>query len=130
MNQRFIIYAKETMEETTQLQAAMSLALRSSDVCWCGSLEEFLEKFHSPQNFTEAILLIESRNDLKHLISNQYLIDGLRIFMILPDNSNETSELAHKLYPRFITFSDSEFTGELTAIIRNVAVMKDKAEKL
>ena len=48
------------------------------------------------------------------------LFDGIRKIIILPDGEQVTISLAHKLYPRFLSYIDSDFS-DVAAVLKKMA---------
>ncbi len=69
-----------------------------------------------------AVLLAASREDLLELLSIRDLLDGIRIILVLPDREDGTIAKGHRLYPRFLTYSDSDLldvAAVLSKMLRN-----------
>jgi len=56
-----------------------------------------------------VVLLATSREDLRDLIAIEKLLSDFRIILILPDRYKVTISMGHKLYPRFLSYADSDF---------------------
>ncbi len=55
------------------------------------------------------VLMIADKAELKRITRLADFLDGLRIVLILPDHGRETVALGHILYPRFVSYRDSDF---------------------
>ena len=67
-------------------------------------------RLQQPMNGLEiAILLAGSDQDLADFISLHDLLSELRIILILPDRKPSTFAKGHKLGPRYMTYTDSDF---------------------
>ena len=58
---------------------------------------------------TIAVLLAPTRKELLDLYSIRHQFSDLRIILILPDQEEETITRGHRLYPRFLSYVDSDF---------------------
>jgi hypothetical protein len=65
-----------------------------------------------------AILLAFSKSDLLDLLLLRDLLLDVRIILILPDRKRDTISRGHSLYPRFLSYVDSDF--------KDVAAVLDK----
>ena len=70
-----------------------------------------------------ALLLASTSKDLNELVLNSHLLSSLRIILILPDNNEKNISKGHLLRPRFVTYSDEDFSD--IALVLNK--MKKKA---
>ena len=57
-----------------------------------------------------AVLLAARRGDLSELLSIRDLLRDIRIILVLPDRDEDTIAKGHTLRPRFVSYSDSNFT--------------------
>jgi hypothetical protein len=62
-----------------------------------------------------AVLMVANQEELMDMISMDDSFFGYRIILVLPDRRRETIRKGHKLFPRFLTFMDSdmELVGEV-----------------
>ncbi|MFH1980806.1 MAG: hypothetical protein ABIL58_03070 [Pseudomonadota bacterium] len=56
-----------------------------------------------------VVLIIDTDTLLDHFIANRKFLDGHRLLLVLPDCDLKTVSKAHQLFPRFITYLDSDF---------------------
>ena len=70
-------------------------------------------------NIAVAVLLISSREELRDVLSIRHLFDNIKIVLILPDRKNETIVIGHKLRPRFLSYTDSDFI-DVAVVLENM----------
>ena len=70
-------------------------------------------------NIAIAVLLISSREELRDVLSIRHLFDNIKIVLILPDRNNETIVIGHKLRPRFLSYTDSDFI-DVAVVLENM----------
>ncbi len=70
-------------------------------------------------NIAVAVLLISGREDLRDVLSIRHLFDNIKIILILPDRKNETIVIGHKLRPRFLSYTDSDFI-DVVVVLENM----------
>ena len=63
-----------------------------------------------------TVLLATTRKELSEILSFKDLLTDIRILLILPDGDSDTISMAHKLYPRFISYIDSDFKDVADAL--------------
>jgi hypothetical protein len=93
---------------------------------WYGQVEIYytLEKFY--QRFTQAgngnavtVLLIANREELENIVQYADLLCDQKIILILPDRAQETLSMGHTLYPRFISYTDSDLQ-DVTSVLHKL----------
>jgi len=70
-------------------------------------------------NIAVAVLLISSSEELRNVLSIRHLFDNIKIILILPDRKNETIVIGHKLRPRFLSYTDSDFI-DVAVVLENM----------
>ena len=70
-------------------------------------------------NIAVAVLLISGREELRDVLSIRHLFDNIKIILILPDRKNETIVIGHKLRPRFLSYTDSDFI-DVAVVLENM----------
>ena len=70
-------------------------------------------------NIAVAVLLISGREELRDVLSIRHLFDNIKIVLILPDRNNETIVIGHKLRPRFLSYTDSDFI-DVAVVLENM----------
>ena len=65
------------------------------------------------------ILHISNKEDLNNILSIRYLLQNIRIILLLPNKAPETLVLAHQLRPRFLTNINSDL-AEITAVLKKM----------
>jgi hypothetical protein len=91
------------------------------------------ERFHHPMTDRSLLILVpESRKQLEELIYWGDLINDNPVLLVLPDRKPLTVSTGHKLYPRFVSYLDADFsyvTSVLARMIENVEYEKGLKEK-
>jgi hypothetical protein len=87
------------------------------------SIEDLSFRLHQSMFDVDlAILLASSKSELLDLILLRDLLLGVRIILILPDKKRDTISRGHSLYPRYLSYVDSDF--------KDVAAVLDKMMKI
>jgi hypothetical protein len=63
-----------------------------------------------------VVLLASSRQELVDLQAIHHLLGKARVFLVIPDEENETISLAHSFRPRYLGYLGDDFT-ELAAVL-------------
>jgi hypothetical protein len=88
------------------------------------TVKAFGEWFHRPM--IERLILIlmpENQEQLEELISLGDVMDDNPILFVLPNREPLTVSIGHKLYPRFVSYLDSDFSylaAVLHRMLRNI----------
>jgi hypothetical protein len=93
-------------------------------------LKKHIENYHTLKSFsirlrqfskepTIAVLYATNRRELSKILAIQNLLFDIHIILILPDNTDETVSIGHKLHPRFLSYVDSDFK-DVTAVLKKM----------
>ena len=87
------------------------------------SIEKLTARLHEPiRNLQLIVLLPENKDDLLALLLMREKMMDISLILILPNQSKEIIAMGHKLFPRFISFQDSnlsDVTGVIHRILHN-----------
>jgi hypothetical protein len=93
---------------------------------WYGQVEIYytLDKFY--QRLTQSgssnavtVLLIASRHELENIVQYADLLCDQKIILVLPDRAQDTLSMGHALYPRYISYTDSDLQ-DVTIVLRKL----------
>ena len=73
-----------------------------------------------------AVVFASNRQDLIKLQSIRELISDMRIIMILPDSDEESVKIGHSFYPRYISFTDSDFEDVAAVLLKIISNTRKK----
>lgn len=75
------------------------------------TLEDLIERLVSfGGDHRLLVYLAGSMKELTGLCAISHLLESVRLILIAPDRCEKTIARAHSLYPRFLSFVDSEFS--------------------
>ena len=81
------------------------------------TVEALSERFHYPMiDRTIVVLVAENRERLEEFISMGDLMSDVSVLLILPDRKRSTISTGHRLYPRFVTYVDSDFSDLVSVL--------------
>jgi len=89
--------------------------------------EKQIEHYHTIESFSIrlrqyseqapiALVLASNRQELLKIVAIQDLLFGISIILILPDATDQTISMGHKLHPRFLSYLDSDFKDVATVL--------------
>jgi hypothetical protein len=101
-----------------RLQTAVEDLVRPHDLAVVHStrmLDEHLR--HACDAPCLAVFVTERRDELRELLSLSDLLEDVPVFLVVPDRSEETLQLAHRFHPRYIITPDED-ASEFAAVLR------------
>jgi hypothetical protein len=113
-----------------QLQEVIKTVLPKQDTGIHGSIESFSKALSKPWFESRiAVLYPATGDDLTALLSIRDLLEGTRIVLILPDRNEETVKKGLKLYPRFYSYADGDFSVVAAVLDKMIKKTKKRDRK-
>ncbi len=66
-----------------------------------------------------VVLLAQTVHDLAQLTTLTDLLSGIRLILVLPDHDPETIEKGYRMWPRFVSYTDSDF-ADVTGVLEKI----------
>ncbi len=109
---RLLLYSPVKEGIGKQLRRMIEKLVSKNNVETYQSVESLSLRLRQPANNgpIAAVLLAAKRGDLTELLSIRDLLRDIRIILVLPDRDEDTIAKGHTLRPRFVSYSDSNFT--------------------
>lgn len=116
-----ILYYTSTINGAgKRLQEAIESVVQAENTEIYRNLESLIQRLRRPTQLLDvSILLANSRTDFLDLLSIRDLLLNLRIILILPDGNKETITRGHTLFPRFLTYVNSDFK-DVAAVLKKM----------
>ena len=115
-----LLYATEADEAGKRLERIIKTTLVSLDIQVYRTINSLTQKLHQPKDgFLIAVLLAHNKKELSKILSLKDLFWNSRIILILPDQEMNTISKGHQLYPRFLSYVDSDFT-DVAAVLEKM----------
>ena len=103
-----------------RLQKAIESVVSIEDTEICRDIEELGRRLRLPTcDISISVFFTKSKAELFDLVLIKKLLLNLRIILILPDGDNETITMGHTLFPRFLTYADSDFK-DVEAVLEKI----------
>lgn len=87
------------------------------------NFEELTLRLHKPKRDCRVMVLLPAdKNELLSFLLIRDMLADVPIILILPDQSKEIIDMGYKLFPRFISYKDSDLTdvsGVINRILTN-----------
>ena len=91
----------------------------------CHSLEEFSDILHRQYLGTRVMVIFASSEEsLRGIVSLRDFLNDTKIILVLPDEKKDTMAMGFALFPRFITWLDSDL-NELGAVLKKMLDLYD-----
>ena len=114
-----------------QLQKMIEDVVPNENTEICSAIVTLGQRLRQPSyNVAVAVLLIGGSEELWDVLSIRHLFDNIKIILILPDRKNETIVIGHKLRPRFLSYTDSDFKDVAAVLKKMLTVLDFSNEKL
>ncbi len=127
---KLLLYAAEG-ETGKRLQNRICHAVSKQGMVRCRTIENFSNCLRKPLNgLVLSIILIRSREELKAIDSIGALLRHVRTIIILPDRGYGTIAGAFRLHPRFISYTDSDFSDVAQVAERILARVDSSTQKV
>lgn len=105
-----VLYANGKNKATSiRLQKAVESKILHEPLGFFQTIEDFSTRLRQLPRAEVVVLLAQSHHELSKLISLKDFLEYARIILILPDSERETVSKGLKLYPRFLSYVDSDF---------------------
>ena len=72
-----------------------------------------------------SIIMIPNAKQLSKILLLKERLREINTILILPDRETNTISLAHKFYPRYISFSDSDFK-DIGEVLKKMSINKQR----
>ena len=109
---KLLVYSRKSDGAIDRLQGQIEACMQGNMTETFNSVKIFSQRL-SRLNITReemiAVLFAENMKELLDLISIRDLLDDIGIILILPDDKKETISAGHRLWPRYISYTDSNF---------------------
>jgi len=123
----FIFAAAEADQK--RLAAAISQAVPSGQMEVLQSLQSLGDRLSKPSRKNDvAVVFAASRQELKSILTLEYLLAKVRTILILPDAEAETVALGHCLGARYLGYADNDLS-DLAAVLEKMVKEKKTAKK-
>jgi hypothetical protein len=117
---RVLYYGTTNNGAGKRLQKAIESVVPIEDTEVCRNIEELGKRLRLPTcDLSISVFFTQSKAELFDLILLKELLLNLRILLVLPDGDNETITMGHTLFPRFLTYADSDFK-DVEAVLKKI----------
>ena len=115
-----LFYADAQAETRNRLNEAIKQVARIENIESFQSLEEFSLRLQRPKDeIASTVLLVGEAQALIKLVGIRKQLGDLRLVIIIPDREKETIANAHRLFPRYLSYTDGDFK-DVSAVLLNM----------
>ncbi len=84
------------------------------------SIEKLFRRLRQPfYRELIGVFQVADQQELSEFLAHRDMLNDLRFILVLPDNKKSTVSKAHKLYPRFISYTDENFS-DVAAVLKKM----------
>lgn len=121
-----LFFSGETKGPSEHIQRIIEAQVPGDEIEIHRNIKSLTSRLRGPRcNLTIIVLLAVSCKDLQGLLLIRDLFDDIPIILILPDRERDTITAGHKLYPRFLSYMDSDFSDVALVLTK----MLERAER-
>jgi hypothetical protein len=120
---RLLLYSSKKKDTGERLQNIIEGEVNKEGIEVYHSIDDLNSRLHQPHYDVAVIILSASGEEMDELIQLRDLINDIPVIFILPDMRKDTLSKAFKLFPRYISEEDSNFSDV-------VGVLKKMVEKI
>ena len=92
------------------------------------SIDSFVQRLRKPTfDIDIFILMAANKKQLSDILLIKEKLRDIKIILILPDRESDTISRGHELYPRFVSYIDSDFK-EVGAVLEKMIKNKHSEE--
>ena len=130
---KILLYMKRNSATGNRLQSGIAMTAPHDRIEIVRTIEDLPRSFRLTENKPAiAIIMVTDRQELLEIISMQHLLNDTKIILILPDDRKDIFTLGCKLYPRFVSYTGSDFKDVLAVVekmMKNLSAPATKTEK-
>ncbi len=124
---RVLFYIPSDARAKRLIKQSSELFTLSTNAEICRTLESLSSRLvHMGSHPDIAVLLATSQKELSNIYSIRQLLADIRIILILPDRQPETISKGHKLYPRFLSYTDGSFKDIAAVLEKMLTIYRSK----
>jgi hypothetical protein len=117
---KVLYYGTINHSDGNRLQKAIESIVPIENAEIYTEIEQLGRRLHLPTcDISIFIFFTKSKAELFDLVLLKESLLNLRIILILPDEDKETINMGHTLFPRFITYIDSDF-NDVKAVLKKM----------
>jgi hypothetical protein len=117
---RILLYTKETDECSAKRKEVLKSHIQDGGVEIFHTVDALTRRLREPSEEGKiAILLVKDQGDLRDILAIQPLFRNVSLIIQVPDDRAETTRLAHRLRPRYLSAAQEDF-GALGKVLRKM----------
>lgn len=114
-----LFFSGETKGAAERIQRIIEGQLPGDQIEIHHNIDSLTSRLCQPRyDLTAIVLLTSNCKDLLDLLSIRDMFDDIPIILILPDRERDTISKGHKLYPRFISYMDGDFSDVASVLAK------------
>lgn len=128
MNNVVLLVNKKHQNAGRRLKGAVESMVSAENLEIYQDLDGLYERLRQlPREIPVAVLFPANGEQLSELMLLNVYLENIPVILVLPDGKKETVSKGCKLYPRFISAIDSDFT-DVAAVLEKMLELTDSRE--
>jgi len=117
---RVLLYTKETDESSAKRKKILESHIQDGGMEIFHTVDALTRRLREPSEEGKiAILLVKDQGDLRDILALQPLFRNVSLIIQVPDDRAETTRMAHRLRPRYLSAAQEDF-GALGKVLRKM----------
>ena len=115
-----LLYVSGANAAGKRLQQIIETLVPNEQIEICQSVEKLSERLRRPfYSRLIGVFLVASDKELSKLLSIRNMLHDLRFILVLPDSEKNTVSKGHSLGPRFLSYTDGNFS-DVNAVLQKM----------
>ena len=124
---KILFYSQKEKDAGKRLQRVIETFVPKSSLLICRTFDELILSLRQHGcKIVILILLTTTRKELLDLLAIRDYLSDIRKIVVLKDQEKDTISKVHRLYPRYITYADSDFI-DVGAVLSKMMSLTHKA---
>ena len=117
---KVVIYSSDRMD-AEYTRNVFGNMITDAQLEYCHTIDELSQWLRRPSyECFVAVLIAADKDELLNLLNLKDLLSYVKLILIVPDQDDDTLTNAHKLRPRFISFSKSDFSDAALVLAKMI----------
>lgn len=125
---KILFYSSTSEECGRRIEEGLSTLVPEETVEVYRSIDDLANRLHRLLDGDAiAILQPRAREELLNIVSIKDLLQDVRIILLLPDREEETISLAHRLRPRFLSYTNADLSDVFAVLSKMLGEINAQA---
>ena len=124
---KVVIYSSDRMDGE-RIRKVLENMTAGLSLEYCTNLDDLSRSLRGPTyECLVAVLFASDKQELNNFLSLKELLSYVKLLLIAPDEDESTLTNAHKLHPRFLSFSKTDLSDVISVLVKMIGDGKGSA---